>query len=59
MDSSRLFRRARQGRRGRGVALYGIEALEWLELPTGNGTVENLWIRIKGQTNNADVIMRN
>lgn len=52
-DSSRLLRRDRQGRRGRGVALYVTEGLECLELTIGNGTVESLWIRVKGQTNNA------
>lgn len=36
------------------MALYGIEGLECVELTLGNGTVERLWIRIKGQTNNAD-----
>lgn len=46
-DSSRLLRR------GRGVALCVTEGLESLELTIGNGTVENLWMRIKGQTNNA------
>ncbi|KAJ7428099.1 adaptin ear-binding coat-associated protein 1 [Pitangus sulphuratus] len=53
----RLFRRDRQGRRGRGVAQYVIEGLGCLELTVGNGTVESLWVRIKGQTNNVDVIM--
>ncbi|KAJ7397530.1 hypothetical protein BTVI_134533 [Pitangus sulphuratus] len=28
-----------------------------MELSVGNGTVENLWVRIKGQTNNADATM--
>lgn len=55
MDSSGLFRRDRQGRRGRGVALCVTEELECLELTAGNGAVESLWIRVKRQTNNADV----
>lgn len=55
MDNSGLFRRDRQGRRGRGVALCVTEELECLELTAGNGAVESLWIRVKRQTNNADV----
>lgn len=57
LDVSRLFRRDRQGRRGRGVALYGTEGLEYMELTVGGGTVESLWITIKWRTNNVDVIM--
>ncbi|RMC04910.1 hypothetical protein DUI87_18085 [Hirundo rustica rustica] len=56
LDGSRIFRRDRQGGRGGGVAQYGIEGVECMELTAGNGTVESLWIRIKGQTNNADAI---
>lgn len=57
MDASRLFRRDKQGRRGRGVALYGKEGLECMELTVGDGTFESLWITIKWQTNNVDVIV--
>lgn len=28
-----------------------------MEFTTGSGTVESLWVRIKGQTNNSDIIM--
>ncbi|RMC04911.1 hypothetical protein DUI87_18086 [Hirundo rustica rustica] len=56
LDGSRIFRRDRQGGRGGGVAQYGIEGVECMELTAGNGTVESLWIRIKGRTNNADAI---
>ncbi|KAJ7407222.1 hypothetical protein BTVI_63707 [Pitangus sulphuratus] len=58
LDSYRLFRRDRQGRRGEGVALYLIEELEHMDLTVGNGTVKSLCIRIKGKTNNVDIIMR-
>ncbi|KAJ7395040.1 adaptin ear-binding coat-associated protein 1 [Pitangus sulphuratus] len=34
-----------------------MEALGYTELTSGNGTAESLWVRIKGQTNNADVIV--
>lgn len=37
----RLFERDKQGRRGRGVALYVI-GLQWVELLVGNGTIETL-----------------
>ncbi|KAJ7426117.1 mitochondrial fission process protein 1 [Willisornis vidua] len=55
LDGYSLFRRDRQGRRGRGVALYVTEGLECMELTAGNGTVESLWGRMKRQTNNVDV----
>ena len=42
MDGSRLCRRDRQGRRGRGVALYVTERIECMEISVGNGTVETL-----------------
>ncbi|KAJ7409996.1 hypothetical protein WISP_111312 [Willisornis vidua] len=29
-----------------------------MELTVDNGTVQSLWIRMKGQTNNVDIIMR-
>ncbi|KAJ7422683.1 mitochondrial fission process protein 1 [Willisornis vidua] len=58
LDSYRLFRRDKQGRKGGGVALYVIERLECMELTAGNGTVESLWVSIKGQTNDMDVIVR-
>lgn len=56
LDVYRLFRRDRQGRRGRGVALYAVEEVESMEITSGSGTVESLWVRIKDQANNADVI---
>ncbi|KAJ7400469.1 hypothetical protein BTVI_105269 [Pitangus sulphuratus] len=42
LDTYRLFRRDRQGRRGRGVTLYAIEGLECMELTAG--IAENLWL---------------
>ncbi|KAJ7410330.1 hypothetical protein WISP_109209 [Willisornis vidua] len=45
LDGSWLFRMDRQGRRGRGVALYGKEGLEYVALTVGNGTVESLWVQ--------------
>ncbi|KAJ7408181.1 mitochondrial fission process protein 1 [Willisornis vidua] len=53
----RLFKRDRQGRRGEGVSVCVRERLECMELTVGNGSVESLWVRIKGQTNNVDVIV--
>lgn len=41
------------------VTLFVIEGLECMELTIGNGTAESIWIRIKGQINNADIIMGN
>ncbi|KAJ7399564.1 hypothetical protein BTVI_113959 [Pitangus sulphuratus] len=42
LDSYGLFRRDRQGQKSRGVALYVVEGLEFMELTDGNGTVERL-----------------
>ena len=58
LDGYRLFRRDRQGRRGGGVTLNVVEGLECMELAAGDGTVESLWVRIQGQTNKADVVVR-
>lgn len=61
MEGYRLFRRDRQGRRGRGghdggVALCIMQGLECVELSFGNGPVENLWISIKGLANSANFL---
>ena len=44
----RLFRKDRQGRRGRGVALYIKKTLqsEELSLKNNHEQVESLWVRI-------------
>ncbi|PKU49676.1 mitochondrial fission process protein 1 [Limosa lapponica baueri] len=52
-----LFRRDRQGRRGGGVALYVRDRLECLEVNNGNGSVECLWVRLKGKANKADIMV--
>lgn len=39
------------------LALYVMEGLGWMVLTAGNGMVKSLWVRIKGQTSNADVIV--
>ena len=50
IDGYRLFRRDKQGRRGGGVAMYVKQGLDCVELEVGDGKVESLWVRIKGQT---------
>ncbi|PKU43642.1 nipped-b-like protein [Limosa lapponica baueri] len=45
MESYKLLRRDRQGRRGGGVALYVREDYECGELTEGNGRVEWLWVQ--------------
>lgn len=35
-----------------GIGRSGKEQLEYMELTGDSGTVESLWVRIKGQTNN-------
>lgn len=37
------------------MVLYVMEGLEGMELTVGSGTLESLWVRIKGQTNSSDV----
>ena len=51
MDGYRLFRRDRHSRTGGGVALYGAEGVECMELTAGSGTVESLWKRGNQGTN--------
>lgn len=57
MGGYRCFWRDRQGRRGGGVVLYVTEGLECVELTAGHSTVESLWVRGQGQTDNADTIV--
>ncbi|KAJ7410341.1 adaptin ear-binding coat-associated protein 1 [Willisornis vidua] len=57
LDRYKLFRRDSKGERAWRMALYGIEGLECMQLKVGNGTIESLQVRIKGQTNNVGVIM--
>lgn len=40
------------------MALFVIEGLECVELAVGDGAVESLWIRIKGQKSNVGTIVR-
>ena len=53
---NRLFRRARQGRRGGGVALYAWERFDFTALTVRDDVVESLWVRIRGMENKEDVI---
>lgn len=48
LDSYRHFRRDRQGRQGVEMSYCVMKGLECTELAVGNGTVEILWVRIKG-----------
>ena len=57
MDGYRLFRRDRQGRRGRGVVLYVREGFDCMMLAVGNNMVETLWVRMTGKANKAGVIV--
>ncbi|PKU49300.1 mitochondrial fission process protein 1 [Limosa lapponica baueri] len=52
-----LFRRDRHGRRGGGVALYGRNRFDCLELSNVNDIVMCLWVRIKGKASKADTIV--
>ncbi|GAB0180200.1 hypothetical protein GRJ2_000485300 [Grus japonensis] len=52
MDGYKLFRRARHGRRGSGVALYVRECFDCLELDNSDERV-----RIRGKANKADIMV--
>ncbi|PKU42865.1 rna-directed dna polymerase from mobile element jockey-like [Limosa lapponica baueri] len=57
MDGYKLFRRDRQGRRGRGVALYIRECFDCRELDSSDDKVDCLWIRKKGKANKGDFVL--
>ena len=57
LDGYNLFRRGGQGRRGSGVALYVRECFDCLELDDGDSRAECLWVRIRGRTNKADILV--
>lgn len=50
-----LFWRDTQDRIWAGMALCVMEGIECVELTSAIGTVESLWVKLKGQTNNVDV----
>ncbi|GAB0205799.1 hypothetical protein GRJ2_003045500 [Grus japonensis] len=58
MEGYRLFRKDRQGRQGRAVALYINGQLECMELHLGmdEEPTESLWVRIKGKAGAGDII---
>jgi len=58
IDSCRLFRRDRQGRRGKGFALYIKKWIECEELSLNNSheQVKSLWIRIRDQGNQGKLV---
>lgn len=49
VDGYRLLRRNRQGKRGRGVALYVRECISCLEINAVSEKVECLWVKIGGR----------
>lgn len=57
MDGCKIFRRGRQGRRGGGVALYFTVYFDGVELEAQNDYFESLWVRIRGRTNNTDILV--
>jgi len=56
-DGYKLFRRDRQGRRDRVVALYVRECFDCLELDDGDNRVECSWVRIRAKANTVDTMM--
>ncbi|RMC21288.1 hypothetical protein DUI87_02149 [Hirundo rustica rustica] len=57
LDGYKLFRRDRKGRRGGGVALYIKEVFDTISIKTNEYGVGCLWVRIKGKTNKADILL--
>ena len=57
LDGYKFFGRDRLRRRGGGIALYIRECFDCLEFKNGYDRIECLWIRIRGKTNEADVIV--
>ncbi|RMC19379.1 hypothetical protein DUI87_03989 [Hirundo rustica rustica] len=57
LNSYKLFRRDRQGRRGGGVALYIKQTFDTIGIETKEDGVECLWVRIKGKANKADILL--
>ncbi|KAJ7425137.1 mitochondrial fission process protein 1 [Willisornis vidua] len=57
MGGYKLFRKDRQGRRGRGVALYVRESLDSVQLKVTNVKAECLGTRIREKANKADILM--
>ena len=57
MDGYRLFRKDRQGRRGRGAALYVKENLECIEVNYGDcgSPIKCLWVKIRGVVSKWDL----
>ena len=59
IDGYRLFRRDRQGRRGKGFGLYFRKRIkcEELSLKNSHEQVESLWVRIKDQGNQGNLVV--
>ncbi|KAK4826957.1 hypothetical protein QYF61_012806 [Mycteria americana] len=59
IDGYKLFRRDRQGRRGRGVALYAKNWIDCTELSLKNSNVqvESLWVKIRDQANKGNFVV--
>jgi len=57
MDSYKLFRRDRQGRRDSGVALYVRECFDCIELNDSDDKVKCLWVRVTGKASKADILL--
>ncbi|XP_050797305.1 uncharacterized protein LOC127045326 [Gopherus flavomarginatus] len=59
VDGYSLLRKDRQGKKGGGVALYIKNVHTWteVEMDIGDGSVESLWVRLKGVKNTGDVVL--
>ncbi|PKU42055.1 hypothetical protein llap_7636 [Limosa lapponica baueri] len=59
IDGYKLFRRDRQGRRGRGVALYVKERIEGEEMSLKNSQeeVESLWVGTRDRGNKGNLVV--
>ncbi|RMC06974.1 hypothetical protein DUI87_16426 [Hirundo rustica rustica] len=57
LNGYKLCRRDRQGRRGGGVALYIKQTFDTVGIETKEDGAECLWVRIKGKTDKADILL--
>jgi len=60
MEGYRLFRKGRQGRRGRGVTLCVNDQVGYMEFCLGMGEelTESLWLSLQGRAGTGDITVQ-
>jgi len=57
VDTYKLFRRDRRGKRDGGVALYIRDCFDCIELDDYDDKVKSLWIKMRGKANKVDILL--